>query len=462
VDTPIQWHTPRTKQAPKNIKLQLIQPPDDYEGSNREWVTPIGLELIAACLDDFIEVEIIDGGNMKMKDIIDRLDGDYIGVQDWYTKHNNTLILLEEAKNRGAITLVGGPNATHLAKRILTNHDFVDYIIVGDGEDAVYKLLMGGPPELINNLAYKKDGKVFINQKVNVQLETLFDLSHIPNVNLERYSKLPFPLSSVRGCIKADLGERCTFCSIDHTLKVMKPELVWEQIDLLYQKYGLEYFLETGDSFLIGKWPQKLLDSRPEHLSHVRFSIYAGVEEVTRENIAVCKKLNIDTIFIGVENTDWNILSSIKKPYTIERIEEVLNIIYEVGIMADIPFMFGLPGETKDTMRRTNEYIQQITDARADLSKIMVNLTVPIYGCDLFTDLAAIPEVKAAYRSKGDIDRDDVFDYELLIRLMIHRQTDVNYLEVMQAIKDAQNIIGTLNSDLSRYKLAKRVLKSSV
>jgi len=239
VDTPIQWHTPRTKQTPKNIKLQLIQPPDDYDGSNREWVTPIGLELIAACLNDFVEVEIIDGGNMKMDDIIDRLDGDYIGVQDWYTKHNNTLILLKEAKKRGAITLVGGPNATHLAERILTNHDFVDYIVVGDGEDAVYKLLMGGPPELIQNLAYKKDGKVIINQKVNVQLETLFDLSHIPNVNLERYSKLPFPLSSVRGCIKADLGERCTFCSIDHTLKVMKPELVWEQIDILYQKYLL-------------------------------------------------------------------------------------------------------------------------------------------------------------------------------------------------------------------------------
>ena len=459
MDTQIQWHTPRTKQAPKNIKLQLIQPPDDYKYSSREWVTPIGLEIIAACLNDFVEVEVIDGGNMKMDDIIDQLDGDYIGVQDWYTKHNNTLILLKEAKKRGATTLVGGPNATHLAERILTNHNFVDYIVVGDGEDAVYKLLMGGPPELIQNLAYRKDDKVIINQKVNVQLETLFDLEHIPNVDLERYSRLPFPLSSVRGCIKADLGERCTFCSIDHTLKVMKPELVWEQIDILYQKYGLEYFLETGDSFLIGKWPQKLLDSRPEHLSHVRFSIYAGVEEVTNDNIAVCKELNVDTIFIGVENTDWNILSSIKKPYTIERIEEVLDIIYQAGIKADVPFMFGLPGETPDTIRRTNEYIQHIVNVRADLTKVMVNLTVPIYGCDLFTDLAALPEVKEAYKSEGNIDRDDMFDYELLIRLMIHLQTSVDYVEVLKAIKDAQNIIGAYNSDLRRYKMAKRLIK---
>ena len=154
------------------------------------------------------------------------------------------------------------------------------------------------------------------------------------------------------------------------------------------------------------------------------------------------------------------LLSSIKKPYTIERIEEVLNIIYDAGIMADIPFMFGLPGETKETMQRTNKYIQHITDVRKDLSKIMVNLTVPIYGCDLFTNLSAIPEVKSAYRSKGDIDRDDVFDYELLIRLMIHRQTDVNYLEVMQAIKDAQNIIGGFNSDSKRYKMISEFLKA--
>jgi len=457
MDAPIHW---RPTPAPKSIKLQLIQPPDDSSSISRQWVTPVGLELIAATLKDFIEVEVIDGAHQTVDEIIEQLDGDYIGVQDWYTKHDNTLAILKEAKKCGAITLIGGPNATHLAERILTNHDFVDYAVVGDGEEAVYKLIMDAPPELINNLAYKKDGNVFINPKINVHLDTLFDLEHIKDLDLKRYSYLPFPISSVRGCIKADLNERCTFCSIDHALKVMTPELVWQQIDLLYQKYGIDYFHETGDSFLIGKWPQKLLDARPEHLNHVRFSIYAGIEEVDEDKINVCKNLNVDTIFIGVENTDWNILNGIKKPYTIERIEEVLDMIYRAKIQADVPFMYGLPGETKDTIKRTNEYIQHIINTRSLRSKVMVNLTVPIYGCDLFTDLAAIPGVKEAYASKGNIDKDDSFDYELLIRLMIHHQTDVNYIEVMQGIKNAQKIMGRRHSDSKRYKMAREFLKS--
>lgn len=437
------------------MKLQLIQPPDDAV-VGREWTCPVGLELIAADLKDFFDIEIIDGSFMDVNDIIDRLDGDYIGVQDWYTKHENSLKILKAAKAKGATTLVGGPNATHLAERMLNKHDFIDYAIIGDGEDAVYKLLMGGPPELIYNLAYRKNDNVIINRNVNVDTNLrMFDLEHIQDLDLSKYYEgEAFPISSVRGCIKADLGERCTFCSIEHTLKVMKPEKVWEQIDLLHSKYGLEYFHETGDSFLIGKWPQKLLDTRPEHLSHVSFSIYAGVEEVTPEAIQACKDLNVRVIFIGIESTDWNILSTIKKPYTVERIEEVLQLIYDAGIHADIPFMYGLPGETQQTMDCNNEYIEHIMNVRPELSKVMVNLTVPIYGCDLFDDLAELPIVKKAYRSVGDIERDDSFDYELLIRLMIAHQTNVDYPSVIKAIKRAQDIIGAWNSDLKRYRFA--------
>jgi radical SAM superfamily enzyme YgiQ (UPF0313 family) len=442
------------------MKLQLIQPPDDSI-AGREWTCPVGLELIATDLKDFIEVEIIDGSFMRVEDIINQLDGDYIGVQDWYTKHENSLKILKAAKETGATTLVGGPNATHLADRVLTNHDFIDYAVVGDGEEAVFKLVMGGPPELIYNLAYRKHDRVIINKKVNVDTnDRIFDLEHIKDLDLSKYhAGEAFPISSVRGCIKADLGERCTFCSIDHTLKVMKPEQVWKQIDLLHDKYGLEYFHETGDSFLIGKWPQKLLDARPEHLSHVSFSVYAGVDEVTPEAIEMCNLLNVRVIFIGIEATDWNILSRIKKPYTVERIEEVLQMIYDAGIFADIPFMYGLPGETLETMERTDKYIKHIVDTRPDLSKVMINLTVPIYGCDLFDDLAALPIVKKAYRSVGNIDLDDAFDYELLIRLMVAHQTDVSYLDVMRYIKKAQITIGSFNSDLRRYELAKKLIK---
>jgi radical SAM superfamily enzyme YgiQ (UPF0313 family) len=119
--------------------------------------------------------------------------------------------------------------------------------------------------------------------------------------------------------------------------------------------------------------------------------------------------------------------------------------------------MYGLPGETKEAMQKTNDYIKHIVEARPELSKVMMNLTVPIYGCDLFDDLAALPAAKSGYASVGNIDKDDNFDYELLIRLMIAHQTDVTYPEVVQYIKEAQEIVGRPNSDIKRYKIAKKL-----
>jgi radical SAM superfamily enzyme YgiQ (UPF0313 family) len=103
--------------------------------------------------------------------ILGALDGEYIGVQDWYTKHENSLTLLRAAKEKGATTLIGGPNANHLAERLLANNDFIDYVVIEDGEDAVRQLISGVPPEIIPNLCYRNEsGEPVRNKIVNAKL----------------------------------------------------------------------------------------------------------------------------------------------------------------------------------------------------------------------------------------------------------------------------------------------------
>jgi len=452
MESPIQWHPTKPTATPaKKIKLQLIQPPDDVFKQGGLSSAPIGLELIASSLGDNVTVEIFDGGHTRLEEILERLDGDYIGVQDWYTKHDNTLTILRKAKEIGAITLVGGPNATHLSDRLLRNHSFIDYVVIGDGEQAVPQLLGGVPLELIPNLVYRKDNEIQRNANFNVKLNTIFDLTHFVNFPLEKYKIDPFPLSSVRGCIKADLGERCSFCSIEHTLKIMNVDKVWEQIDLLHSKYGLSYFHETGDSFLVGNWPQKLLAARPEHLKHVSFSIYAGIEEIAEKHVEILRDLNIKVVFVGVESTDPVILDNIKKYYTIDEIHEKLDILHRAGIIADVPFIFGLPGESKETLETTYQFVKETLELRPD-TRIMTNIIVPIFGCDLFDDLASMPEVRQVYR--GNLDRDDVFDYELLIRLLVHHKTSVGYDVIMQYMKKTRLLFGRKGAGESRrYKI---------
>ena len=451
----------------KRLKLQLIHPPDD--DLTVEVIAPIGLALIAKAVEHIVDVEIIDGNNESIENVLKMLDGDYIGVTDWFCKHKNALRILEKAKSIGAITLVGGPNATHLADRYLNNQPYVDYVVTGDGEDAMLQLVSNCPLEFIPNLVYRKDGKVVHNRKANVTLNRTFDLENVVNFDPANHPKHhPFPISSIRGCIKESKGERCSFCSIAHTLKIMSAELVWEQIDILHEKYGFTYFFETGDSFLVGKWPERLLQCRPAHLSHIEFRVYASPEEISYENIQVLKKLNAREVFIGVEHTDKAILNRAHKYHTPDEMEELLVMIDEAGIRPLLPFIFGLPGETKETLKKNCEFIESIMTKRPN-THVTIAIPIPLFGTELFNELAAIEEAKTSYNNSGqhrdkNLDTDDSFDYELLIRLSIKHQTEIDYRVLMAYVKIGKQLAGgsgKLAGHLERFKVMANSLNTN-
>jgi radical SAM superfamily enzyme YgiQ (UPF0313 family) len=235
----------------------------------------------------------------------------------------------------------------------------------------------------------------------------------------------------------------------------MQVDKVWEQIDLLWSKYGIDYFLETGDSFLIGHWPDKLLEARPDHLKHIKFQIYAGIEEITEQNIDVSRRLGVIEMFVGVEHTDIEVLRRIKKEYTIEEINTKLQMVSDAGIQAHAPFMLGLPGETSESLENTYQFIKHTAETRPE-TKLMVNIPVPIFGTDLFDELQVHPEVSKIYNSNwGNLDKDDSFDYELLIRLQTKWQTSIDYAELLRVIQKARDVIGRGTAgDLRRWKLA--------
>lgn len=460
MEIPIQWYPSKSiKQTPpsKKPKLQLIHPPDD--DLTVAQIPPIGLALIAKAVEDIADVEIIDGNKLFIDDVLDMLDGDYIGVTDWYCKHENCLAILKKAKELGAITLAGGPNATHLADRYLINNSFIDYVVVGDGENAVYQLLSNAPLELVPNLVYRKDNKIVHNKALNVTLNRIFDLDKIVNFNIENYPPFhPFPISSIRGCIKESKGERCSFCSIAHTLKIMNVDLVWKQIDLLNSKYGFEWFFETGDSFLVGKWPEKLWEARPEHLSHIKFRVYASPEEITYDNIQTLKKLNVTELFIGVEHTDTEILNRAHKYHTPDEMEAILVMLDDVGIKPLLPMIFGLPGETLETLKTNCKFIESVMEKRPN-THVTIAVPMPLFGTELFNELAVIPEVKEAYKSRGDIDKDDSFDYELLMRLLTKHMTSIDYRMLMAYVKTGKRLAKTKGRDAGHFERFKMIGK---
>jgi len=424
------------------IKIQLIHPPVDkfYTGYIYEWLksAPIGLELIASKVEPKMQgcsVQIFDGNNLSLNEIVEKVYGDYVGVSDWYSCHHNALEILKQAKRKGAVTVIGGPNATHIAERILNNHDFVDYVVVRGGEDAFSMLVRGEDSSKIPNLVYRRGNAIAENKRQSVELDTVFDLEHLDHSFYDR--KNPFPLSSIRGCIKAELDKRCSFCSMDYKLKLMSPINVWRQIDLLHSRYGFEYFFETGDSFIVGKYPEKLLETRPDYLKNIRFRIYASPEQINPDSVKTLKALNVASMFLGLETANEHILQRAGKKYSKTSVENALKFLNNANIQVQIPLIYGLPGETPETLEETYQFVKETLQKYPRMA-ILVSPAMPLAGTELFSSLLANKDVRGRY--KGDLTGDN-FDYEQLIRLQTEYFTSVTFEDIMDYMAKTKSLV---------------------
>ena len=151
------------------MKIQLIHPPADiqYELCQTAYLTapPIGLEIIARAIEmenPEARIEIFDGNLFSLEEIKQSIGADIVGFSDWYSKHRNACEILRTAKERNTacVTVMGGPNTAYLAGRILVNHQYIDYVVVGDGEETMKKIAGGAEIPRIPNLYYRKNGTV--------------------------------------------------------------------------------------------------------------------------------------------------------------------------------------------------------------------------------------------------------------------------------------------------------------
>jgi radical SAM superfamily enzyme YgiQ (UPF0313 family) len=269
----------------------------------------------------------------------------------------------------------------------------------------------------------------------NAPLTTLFDLEDI--VDRSSWTPQSIPISSIRGCIKAERDERCDFCSMKHKLAVMDPKLIWEQIGLLHKKYGFDYFWETGDSVFKG-FLQKLLTERPAELSEVRLKFYICPEEVDAETAQILRRLNTQEVMMGIETPNDEILRRIGKKSTLADITRAVELLAQERIKLHIASMYGLTGETPESAERTYQFTKELI-SNFPITKIATSHAIPFPGTEMFRRLSENPEIAAEY--PGNLNRDDKFDYNCLTRLYTKHFTSVDFDSMKKLVQETRALM---------------------
>lgn len=267
--------------------------------------------------------------------------------------------------------LLVGSHPTVFHEEIMKDNESVDGICRGEfdytARDTALALANKENLSKVLGLTYRENGKVKVNE--NRPLIKNLDeipfpdrsLVHIPNYVSAHYSgkNATFIISS-RGCPYG-----CIFCLWPRTLygrktRFRSPENVVEEIAQLKHDYGVKELYFDDDC---------VVQDRERLIKICQLMIKKGLTmkwfcqarvTVDEEMLRYMKESGCHTIFFGVESGDPEMLKRMKKGITLDQVRNAFKLARKLGIKAQAFFMFGLPGETDESRRKTIKFAKEI------------------------------------------------------------------------------------------------------
>lgn len=381
------------------MNVLLVYPPVLHERVHQEEVAvpPIGLYYVGALLrENGHGVEILNAHALKdprgAEDVLHRVRPGVVGFSVLHANRWGAVDLARLAKRRipGVQVVFGGVGATFLWEQLLAHTDVVDYVVRGEGErtflDLVKHIEQGETscPESIHGLAFRKEGRPFKTPDAS----PIENLDSLPNP--AKYFTYQH-VAVTRGC-----AMNCAFCGSPRfwgrTVRAHSPEYFVEQLELLHRR-GISFFFFSDDTFTTDRTRvleicRRILD---RGLRITWFAI-ARVDHVDEEMLRWMRQAGCIQISYGVESGSPAIRKRLNKPLREDKIRQAFALTRRHGILPRAYFIYGCPGETRETVEETLELIRKIQP-----------LAAIFYILDVFPGTALCEEMKEAGRLTEDV-----------------------------------------------------------
>lgn len=287
--------------------------------------------------DDYIYTEIIRGGYSV------------ICFSCYIWNITKTVYLAETIKKaRPDIKiLLGGPEVSYDSIEFLRKHKYVDYIIVGEGEE-VFKdfatAIISGTNsfEKIRGLIYRANGKIYVN----------------PPGDLQDFENVPFPYSfllpkddriiyyeSVRGC-----PFRCSYClsSIEKHVRPLPIERVKKELSFfLFKQVKQVKLIDRTFNYDRNRCNQiiQFILEQDNGITNFHFEICGELIDEEFVNLLGSARKGLFQVEIGIQSLNPITLETVNRNKNtkllldnIRKIVELGNIHTHVDLIAGLPF----------------------------------------------------------------------------------------------------------------------------
>lgn len=280
-----------------------------------------------------------------------------------------------------------GPHVTALPEESLRTGKAIDFIVRREFDHQVVDYANGKPLEELPGVSFRANGSLVHNPE-EPAIDNLDALPWVTKVykrdlDIERYN-VPFLLHpylafyTERGC-----PALCTFCLWPQTLsghrwRTRSAEDVAAEVQWTLENFpGLKEIFFDDDTFNIRK--SRVIELC-EKLKPLNFT-WSCTSRVTvdYETLKAMRDAGCRLLIVGYESGDPQILKNIKKGATVEQAERFTKNCKKLGLLIHGDYIIGLPGETRESIRRTIEFAK-----RMDTETVQVSIAHPYPGTEFY------------------------------------------------------------------------------
>lgn len=333
-----------------------------------------------------------------------------------------------------------------------------DVLVAGDGEEAIFPALSEDAPKLID-ADDRKSGLFLDNERLNA---LPFPARHLVDVGSYHYTIDGVPALS----LIAQLGcpYECGFCggrfsAMLRKIRTRTSASVVEEMVHIYETYGIKGFMLYDDELNVNPKMIELMDliATVQKMLGVEWRLRGFIksELFTKEQAEAMYRAGFRWILTGFESGSPKILTNINKKATREENTRCVELAHAAGLKVKALMSIGHPGETKDTIEDTKQWLLETRPDDFDVSIITCYPGTPYY--DEAIPHESIPDVWVyTYRKTGDrlyqihVDHSRIADYykgdpdggyrayvytdELTAEELVHLRNDVE--------RDVRRILG--------------------
>jgi len=341
---------------------------------------PLGLGIVAALTPEHWDVALVDENWAPFA----YQDADLVGITAFTASANRAYEIAAVYRERGAPVVMGGIHASVCAEEALR---FVDAVVVGEAEAAW--------PQVAADVEAGRLRRVYRGEWA--------DLAGLPRPRRDLFHP-GYMFASVqtsRGC-----PMDCEFCSVTafngRRYRRRPPEEVLDELETIPHK--MLFFVDDN---IIGYGKE----SREQALTIFRGMVERGMDKWwfcqaslnfadDEQVLRWARRAGCKMVFLGLEAEEVGALAEVNKRLNLRwgvgSYEEAFRRIHRAGIAVLGAFIFGMDGDTPESLRRRAAYM-----VRSGVDVMQTTYLTPLPGTRLFDQLR--DEGRLLY---GDFPRD--------------------------------------------------------